>query len=93
MVFSSTRKALYINEVAQRLLRRLSQSEKLDHLLDEALILLDATRMDRGWTQLDARRLATTRGRAIAIRTFGIRDRVDRQRSLIILTIRETQAS
>jgi hypothetical protein len=92
MVFSSTRKALYVNKAAQQLLGRLSRSENpLDHLLDEMLPLLHTGRMDRGWKQLDTRRLVTTRDRAIVIRTFGISDRVDPQRSLIVLTIHETQ--
>lgn len=94
MVFSSTRKASYINEAAQELLRRLSGTENpIDQLLDEMLPLLHTDFIDRGWKQLDARRLATTGDRSIAIRTFGIPDRLDMRRSLIVLTISETQAS
>jgi hypothetical protein len=94
MVFSSTRKALYINEAAQQLLRRLSGTENpIDQLLDEMLPLLHTDLIDRGWKQLDARRLTTTGDRAIVIRTFGIPDRLDMRRSLIVLTISETQAS
>jgi len=68
VVFSSTRKALYVNEAGQQLLLQLNRNENgpsagtgiprsVDHLLDEMLPLLQVGCADRGWKQLEAKRL------------------------------------
>jgi len=104
VVFSSTRKALYVNEVGQQLLLQLNRNENghsantaiprsVDHLLDEMLPLLQVGGSDRGWKQLEARRLVVAPDRSVLVRTFGISDRLDIKRSLIVLTIQETHAS
>ena len=101
VVLSSTRKALYVNEAGQRLLLQLNRNENghsaamaiprsVDHLLDEMLPLLGP---DRGWKRLEAKRLVVAPDRSVFVRTFGIPDRLDIKRSLIVLTIQETQAS
>jgi hypothetical protein len=104
VVFASTRKALYVNEAGQQLLLQLNRNENghssdtaipraVDHLLDEMLPLLQVGGADRGWKQLEAKRLVVAPDRSMLVRTFGIPDRLDIKRSLIILTIQETQAS
>lgn len=104
VVFSSTRKALYVNEVGQQHLLQLNRNENghsvntaiprsVDHLLDEMLSLLQVRGSDRGWKQLEARRLLVAPDRSVLVRTFGISDRLDIKRSLIVLTIQETHAS
>jgi hypothetical protein len=104
VVFSSTRKALYVNEVGQQHLLQLNRNENghsantaiprsVDHLLDEMLSLLQVRGSDRGWKQLEARRLFVAPDRSVLVRTFGISDRLDIKRSLIVLTIQETHAS
>jgi len=104
VVFSSTRKALYVNEAGQQLLLQLNQNENghsahtaiprsVDHLLDEMLPLLQVGGGDRGWKQLEARRLVVAPDRSLLVRTFGIPDRLDSKRSLIVLTIQESHAS
>ena len=103
-VFSSTRKALYVNDVGQQLLLQLNRNENghsantaiprsVDHLLDEMLPLLQVVGSDRAWKQLEARRLVVAPDRSVLVRTFGISDRLDIKRSLIVLTIQETRAS
>lgn len=88
VVFSSTRKALYVNEAGQQLLRQLNRNENghsagsaiprsVNHLLDEMLPLLQVGCADR----------------SVMVRTFGIPDRLDVKRSLVVLTMQETQAS
>ena len=104
VVFSSTRKALYVNEAGQQLLRQLNRNENghsagsaiprsVNHLLDEMLPLLQVGCADRGWKQLVAKRLVMAPDRSVLVRTFGIPDRLDVKRSLVVLTIQETQAS
>ena len=102
VVFSSTRKALYVNEAGQQLLRQLNRDENgqsagtaiprsVDHLLDEMLPLLQAGCADRGWKQLEAKRLVMAPDRSVLVRTFGIPDRLDVKRSFVVLTIQETR--
>jgi hypothetical protein len=101
VVFSSTRKALYMNEAAQQLLSRLNRAEdgdsplprSVDNLLDEILLVLRIGASDPGWKQLAARRFAMAPDRSVLVKTFGMPDRQDSQRSLIVLTIQETHAS
>jgi hypothetical protein len=104
VVFSSTRKALYVNEVGQQHLLQLNRNENghsantaiprsVDHLLDEMLSLLQVRGSDRGWKQLEARRLLVAPDRSVLVRTFGIPDRLDIKRSVIVLTIQETHSS
>jgi hypothetical protein len=104
VVFSSTRKALYVNETGQQLLLQLNRNENghsadtaiprsVVHLLDEMLPFLQVGGADRGWRQLEAKRLVVAPDRSVVVRTFGIPDRLDVKRSLIVLTIQETQAS
>jgi hypothetical protein len=101
VVFSSTRKALYANEAGQQLLQQLKRNENgesagtaiprsVDHLLDEMLPLLQVGCADRGWKQLQAKRLVMAPDRSVLVRTFGIPDRLDVKRSLVVLTIQET---
>ena len=98
VVFSSSRKPLYMNAAAQQLLLRLNRTEmgdsailrSVDNLLDEILLVLRIGSSDRGWKQLATRRFSTTPDRSVLVRTFGIPDRRDSERSLIVLTIRET---
>ena len=100
VVFSSTRKPLYMNQAAQQLLSRLVRPENglaaipssVHFLLDEILPLVGGGR-DGRWKQFETRRFPTTRDRSLLVRTFGIPDRRDSQRSLIVLTLRETNAS
>lgn len=98
VVFSSTRKALYVNEAAQELLMRLNRKENehstngvipksVDNLLDEMLPLLRTAGMNQGWKQLDPRRLVAAPDQLVLIKAFGIPDRLDIQRSLIVLLI------
>jgi hypothetical protein len=65
-VFSSTRRALYVDEAAQELLMRLNRKENehsthgaipssINNLLDEMLRLLRKAGMHHGWKQLEAR--------------------------------------
>jgi hypothetical protein len=104
VVFSSARKALYVNEAGKQLLLQLNRNENgqsagsaipksIDHLLDDMLPLLQVGCADRGWKQLVAKRLVMAPDRSVLVRTFGIRDRLDVKRSLVVLTIQETQAS
>lgn len=101
VVFSSTRKTLYMNEVAQQLLIRLNRAEKgdsplprsVDNLLDEILLVLRIDASERGWKQLAARRFAMAPDRSVLVKTFGIPDRLDAQRSRIVMTMQETPAS
>ena len=98
VVFSSSRKPLYMNAAAQQLLLRLNRTEmgdsailrSVDNLLDEILLVLRIGSSDRGWKQLATRRFSTAPDRSVLVRTFGIPDRRDSERSLIVLTIRET---
>ena len=64
VVFSSSRKPLYMNAAAQQLLLRLNRTEmgdsailrSVDNLLDEILLVLRIGSSDRGWKQLATRR-------------------------------------
>lgn len=100
VVFSSTRKPLYMNRAAQQLLSRLEGPEmgpaavprSIHTLVDEILPLVTGGR-DPSWRQFETRRFPTGRNRSLLVRTFGIPDRRDSQRSLIVLTVQETDAS
>ena len=100
VVFSSLRKALYLNDAARRVLIRLHQHENdnpangalprsLDTLLDEMLPLLGTANLGGGWKRLQARRLMAGPDRPILVNTFGISDRLDIQRALIVLTFQD----
>ena len=104
VVFSSARKALYVNEAGKQLLLHLNRNEhgqsagsaiprSVNHLLDEMLPLLQVGCADRCWKQLEAKRLVMAPDRSVLVRTFGIPDRLDVKRSLVVLTMQETQAS
>jgi hypothetical protein len=104
VVFSSARNALYVNEAGKQLLLQLNRNENgqsagsaipksIDHLLDDMLPLLQVGCADRGWKQLVAKRLVMAPDRSVLVRTFGIPDRLDVKRSLVVLMIQETQAS
>ena len=101
VVFSSSLKALYMNEAARELLIRMTRKENerapggtlprsVNELLDEMLPLLRTATMDRGWKQPEARRLFTAPDQSVLVKTFGIHNRLDVRRSLIVLTIQET---
>ena len=101
VVFSSSLKALYMNEAARAVLIRMTRKENdrapsgtllqsVNELLDEMLPLLRTANMDRGWKQPEARRLFTGSDQSVLVKTFGIHNRLDVRRSLIVLTIRET---
>lgn len=100
VVFSSTLKALYMNQTAHELLTRMTRKENerapsgtlprsVNDLLDEMLPLLRMAGMERGCKQLEARRLFTATDQPMVVKTFGIR-RLDIRQSLIVLTIQET---
>lgn len=101
VVFSSSLKALYMNEAARELLIRMTRRENerapsgtlprsVNDLLDEMLPLLRTAGTDRGWKQLKARRLFTAPNPPVLVKTFGIHHRLDIRPSLIVLTIQET---
>jgi hypothetical protein len=101
VVFSSSLKALYMNEAARELLIRMTRKENerapggtlprsMNDLLDEMLPLLRTANMDRGWKQPEARRLFMGSDQSVLVKTFGIHNRVDIRQSLIVLTIQET---
>lgn len=101
VVFSSSLKALYMNEAARELLIRMTRRENerapsgtlprsVNDLLDEMLPLLRTAGTDRGWKQLEARRLFTAPNPPVLVKTFGIHHRLDIRPSLIVLTIQET---
>lgn len=90
VVFSSSLKALYMNEAARELLIRMTRRENdrspggtlprsVNELLDEMLPLLRT-----------ARRLFTAPDQSVLVKTFGIHSRLDSRQSLIVLTIQET---
>jgi hypothetical protein len=101
IVFSSTRKPLYMNAAAQRLLLRLNQAESghspipkaVDNLLNEILPLLTIGGKDGSWRQLESRRFTMAPDRSMVVKTFGIPDRRDSERALIVLTIQESLLS
>jgi len=90
-----------MNAAAQQLLLRLNRTEmgdlailrSVDNLLDEILLVLRIGSSDRGWKQLATRRFSRAPDRSVLVRTFGIPARRDSERSLIVLTIRETHES
>ena len=101
VVFSSSLKALYMNEAAREVLIRMTRREtdrapggtlprSMNDLLDEMLLLLRTANMDRVWRQPESRRLFTGSDQSVLVKTFGIHNRVDIRRSLIVLTIQET---
>ena len=90
VVFSSSLKALYMNEAARELLIRMTRRENdraaggtlprsVNELLDEMLPLLRT-----------ARRLFMAPDQSVLVKTFGIHSRLDSRQSLIVLTIQET---
>jgi hypothetical protein len=106
VVFSSARKVLYVNEAAHDFFRRLNRMENdhttwaiqgavprsVDNLLDEMLKLLRHAVMNRSWKRLEARPLVAA-DQPVLVQAFGIPNRVDTQRSLIVLTIQDTSHS
>jgi hypothetical protein len=101
VVFSSTRKPLYMSVGAQQLLMRLNRTEhgesaipkSVDNLLDQILPLVKIGASDRRWKQLDTKRFAMAPDRSVLVKTFGIPDRRDSQRELIVVTLQETHPS
>lgn len=100
VVFSSTRKALYVNQGAQRLLRRLNRQDNgplsdepipsaVDDLLDEMLPLLQTAMLNHGWMDLKARRLIAAQDRSVLVKAYGIPDRADVHESVVVVTIQE----
>ena len=100
VVFSSTRKPLYVNQGAQQLLKRLHRQEQghsanegfpraIDDLLDEMVPMLQTVGRNNGWTDLKAKRLIPALDRSLLLKAYGIPDRVDVQQSVILLTIQE----
>lgn len=101
MVLSSTGKVLYANKAAHDFLGQLNRRENdhstngvfpesVDNLFGEMLKLLRTPVTNRGWKQLEARRLVVGRDQQVLLQAFGIPDRLDMQRSRIVLTIQET---
>jgi hypothetical protein len=101
MVLSSTCKLLYANKAAHDFLRRLNRKESdhptngafprsVDNLFGEMLNLLRTPVTNRGGKQLEARRLVAARDQPVLLQAFGIPDRLDIQRSRIVITIQET---
>jgi hypothetical protein len=89
-----------MNQAAQQLLSQLDRREmglagippSVHTLVSEVLPLVIGGR-DRSWKQFETRRFPTAPDRSLLVRTFGIPDRRDSHRSLIVLTIQETDAS
>jgi len=101
IVLSSTCNVLYVNKAAHEYLVQLNRKENdhpthgafpesIDHLLGEILNVLRTAVMNNGWKQLEARRLVTGQDQPVLLQAFGIPDRLDIQRSRIVLTIQET---
>ena len=101
MVLSSSCKLLYANKAAHDFLRRLNRKENehsttgafpgsVDNLFGEMLNLLRTPVTNRGGKQLEARRLVSARDRPVLLQAFGIPDRLDIQRSRIVITIQDT---
>jgi hypothetical protein len=100
VVFSSTRKTLYINQAAHHILSRLAQRENehghycnllrsANDLLDETLPFLRAAGMEYSCKQLNVRRLIAARDQSVLVKTFGIRNRMNIRQPLIVLTLQE----
>jgi len=101
VVLSSTCKVLYVNKAAQDFFVRLNRKENghsthgafpgsVDNLLDEMLKLLRTAVGNHGWRQLEARPLVADPNQLLLVQAFGMPDRLDFQRSRIVLTIQET---
>jgi hypothetical protein len=101
IVLSSTCNVLYVNKAAHEFLVQLNRKENehpthgafpksIDHLLGVMLDLLGTAVMNSGGKQLEARRLVTGQDQPVLLQAFGIPDRLDIQRSRIVLTIQET---
>jgi hypothetical protein len=90
-----------MSEGAQQLFMRLNRTEQgesaipksVDNLLDQMLPLVKIGASDLRWKQLETRRFAMAPDRSVLVKTFGIPDRRDSQRALIVVTIQETHAS
>jgi hypothetical protein len=100
VVFSSTRKALYVNQGAQQLLSRYHRQDnghspndaipsEVDDLLDEMLSMLQTAGLNQGWRDLKARRLIAAQERTMLLKAYGIPDRTDVQQFVIVVTIQE----
>lgn len=100
VVYSSTRKALYVNQGAQQLLGRDHRQDNghsgnnaipsaVDALLDEMLPMLQTVGLNHGWTDLKARRLIAAQERSVLVKAYGIPDRADVHQSVIVVTIQE----
>jgi hypothetical protein len=102
IVYSSTCKVLYANNAAHQFLRRVNGREHgpsiheddpfssfVDDLLTEMLKSLEArtTTGDRGILQ--AGRLVVRQDQPVLLQAFAIPDRLDIQRSRIVLTLQE----
>jgi hypothetical protein len=102
VVLSSTLKALYMNEAAQEILRRLTRRENeharsgmppgsANDLLVDILPVLRAAGMDKSGAQQERRRLIAAGDQPVLVSTFSIPNRTDVRQPLIVLTLRETQ--
>lgn len=100
LVFSSTRKALYVNEAAKVMLMRLKQQENghsagaipnvIDRLLEDILPMLRAAGRPHGWGELTAKPSIVASDPPIWIKAIGVHGEGDDQRSLVVITIQET---
>lgn len=100
MVLSSTCKVLYANTAAHRFLKRLNRGENghstagafpasVADLLDEILKSFETGPAKRDREQLEERRLVVGQDQALLLQAFSIPDRMNEQRSRIVLTIQE----
>ncbi|HLZ34768.1 MAG TPA: hypothetical protein VKP13_12170 [Nitrospira sp.] len=100
MVLSSACKVLYANKAAYRYFKRLNRGENgystdgafpvsVANFLDGMLKSLETRTADRDREQLQVRRLLVERDQALLLQAFGIPDRLNVQRSRIVLTISE----
>jgi hypothetical protein len=100
-VLSMACKVLYANEVAHHFLRRLNRRENghstdgafpvsVADLLDEMLKSLETRTTNRNREQLEAKRLLVGQDQPLLLKAFGIPDRLNHQRSRIILVIQES---
>ena len=103
LVFSSTRKALYVNEAAKVMLMRLKQQENghstgaipnvIDRLVEDILPMLRTAGRPHGWGEVTAKPSIAASDPPIWIKAFGVHGAGDDQRSLVVITIQETPAA
>jgi hypothetical protein len=98
MVFSSSCKVLYANQAAYHFLKVLNRRENshatpgvlpvsIADLFDQILKSLESRITDRGYEQLEGRRLLVEQEQSVLLQAFGVPDRLGMQRSRVVITI------